>query len=165
MRRDGFKPNIAVIGCNKAANDYIAKAVARILGMKYMDLDGYLKYCLGGLTPSQALVAGGKDYLTDQMRACYAGAAEFEGVVISSSPLIFCTGADDITEACYTFMPQRERVDIRRIDVKLRKYMDVDEFNGNYIRANEMSLQLVGGVEDNVKAIIKFLEDEANGRV
>ena len=56
MQPEEYKNSIAVIGCNKATNEYIAKAVANKLGLKYMDLDAYLKYCLGGVTPAQALL-------------------------------------------------------------------------------------------------------------
>lgn len=133
--------------------------------MRYMDLDGYLKYIMGGISASKALIKSGPEFLLESMRSAYSQAAEFEGVVIASSALIFCTGADDIIKNCYTFIPQRERVDIRRIDVKLRKYMDVDAFMTNYAVACEMCVLLSGGVEENVNAILKFLEDTANGSV
>ena len=165
MQPEEYKSSIAVIGCNKAANEYIAKAVANRLGMRYMDLDGYLKYIMGGISASKALIKSGPEFVLESMRSAYSQAAEFEGVVIASSALIFCTGADDIIKNCYTFIPQRERVDIRRIDVKLRKYMDVDAFMTNYAVACEMCVLLSGGVEENVNAILKFLEDTANGSV
>ncbi len=165
MQPEEYKSSIAVIGCNKATNDFIAKAVANKLGMRYMDLDAYLKYTMGGITASQALVKCGPDFLLESMREAYSQAADFEGVVMASSALIFCTGADDIIKNCYTFIPQRERVDIRRIDVKLRKYMDVDTFMTNYAVACDMCVLLSGEVEENINAILKFLEDTANGGV
>ena len=165
MQPEEYKNSIAVIGCNKATNEYISKAVANKLGLKYMDLDAYLKYCLGGVTPAQALLKGGPDFLLDSMRRTFADAAEFEGVAMASSALIFCTGADEIIRNCYTFIPQKDRVDIRRIDVKLRKFMDVEAFATNYAVACEMSVLLSGEVEENIKAIINFLEETANGGV
>ena len=139
MQPEEYKSSIAVIGCNKAANEYIAKAVANRLGMRYMDLDGYLKYIMGGISASKALIKSGPEFLLESMRSAYSQAAEFEGVVIASSALIFCTGADDIIKNCYTFIP--------------------------HAVACEMCVLLSGGVEENVNAILKFLEDTANGSV
>ena len=56
MQPEEYRSCIAVIGCNKATNEYIAKAVASKLGMRYMDLDVYSKYTMGGISPSMALV-------------------------------------------------------------------------------------------------------------
>ena len=56
-------------------------------------------------------------------------------------------------------------MDIRRIDVKLRKFMDVEAFLTNYAVACEMSVLLSGEAEENIKAIINFLEETANGGV
>ena len=165
MQPEEYRSCIAVIGCNKTTNEYIAKAVASKLGMRYMDLDGYLRYTMGGISPSKALVKCGPEFLSESMRSAYARAAEFEEVVMASSALIFCTGADEIIKNCYTFIPQRERVDIRRVDVKLRKYMDVDAFMTNYAVACDMCVLLSGEVEENINAILKFLEDTANGNV
>ena len=165
MQPEDYKSSVAVIGCNKATNEYIAKSVANRLGLRYMDLDGYLKYFLGGISPSRALLKGGPEFLLDSMRKAFAEASEFEGVIMASSALIFCTGADDIIKNCYTFIPQRDRVDIRRIDVKLRKFMDVDAFMTNYAVACDMCVLLSGEVEENINAILKFLEDTANGGV
>lgn len=165
MQREDFKSSVAVIGCNKATNEYIAKGVASRLGLRYMDLDGYLKYILGGISPSQALLKCGPDFLMRSMSRAFDEAAGFDGVVMASSALIFCSGADEIIKNCYTFIPQKERVDIRRIDVKLRKFMDVEAFLTNYAVACEMSVLLSGEADENIKAIINFLEETANGGV
>ena len=62
MQPEEYKSSIAVIGCNKAANEYIAKAVANRLGMRYMDLDGYLKYIMGGISASKALIKADRNF-------------------------------------------------------------------------------------------------------
>ena len=141
MRREDFKSSVAVIGCNKATNEYIAKGVASRLGLRYMDLDGYLKYILGGISPSQALLKCGPDFLMRSMSRAFDEAAGFDGVVMAS------------------------RVDIRRIDVNLRKFKDVEAFLTNYAVACEMSVLLSGEADENIKAIINFLEETANGGV
>ncbi|MDE6550454.1 MAG: hypothetical protein K2M44_03030 [Clostridia bacterium] len=154
---------IAVLGADKRLSASIAKRIAKATGLEYMDLDGYIRYSLGGLTPYQVLRRSDADYLRRRIRDCIEDAASFEGVVIAACPLIFTVGADMLTCSCMCFMSEGSYDDIGSDVSLMLRIADRAVIENNIEAARAASIPLRRGRDGYAEEIGKVLEVLING--
>ncbi len=152
---------IAVLGPDKRLNAAIAKRIAKETGLEYMDLDGYMRYMLGGFTPYQTLLKSDADYLRRRIRSCIEDAASFEGVAISASPLIFCVGADILTASSLVFMTEGNFESVLSDKSLIMRLADRSTIYGNIKAAlgASVALSCEQGYEEEIRKVLEVLID------